>query len=104
MILVTGHVYARPETFEEVLELSQQHVSRSRTEEGCIAHAVHRDVENPNRLVFVEQWASRESLAAHFALAHSREFVEKLVALSAEPPSLAVYEATEISSEMTSKG
>ena len=103
-ILVTGYVTARPETFDEVLKLSQEHVERSRKEEGCISHAVHRDVENPNRLVFVETWASRETLAAHFALSHSREFIEAIVPLSGEPPSLAVYEATDISSQMTSEG
>lgn len=103
MILVTGYVTARPDSFDEVLRLSQEHVARSRREEGCLAHAVHRDVENPHRLVFVETWASRETLAAHFALSHSREFIEAIVPLSGEPPSLAVYEATEISAEMTSK-
>lgn len=104
MILVTGYVTARPETFDEVLRISQEHVARSRKEDGCISHAVHRDVENPNRLVFVETWAGRDSLVAHFALSQSREFIESMVPLSGEPPRLAVYEATEISAEMTSKG
>ena len=101
MILVTGSVCARPDAFDEVLRVSQEHVARSRTEEGCITHAVHRDVENPNLLVFVEQWASREALAAHFAVPGSREFIEKIVPLSAEPPKLAIYEAQDITAAMT---
>ena len=41
---------------------------RSRKEPGCISHAVHVDCENPLRLVFVEQWADRAALLAHFAV------------------------------------
>ncbi|MGY3445958.1 putative quinol monooxygenase [Bradyrhizobium sp. USDA 4473] len=59
MIVVTGNITARPETFDEVRRLSLAHVHRSRTEPGCISHAVHVDCENPLRLVFFEQWADR---------------------------------------------
>ena len=66
MILVTGSVTARPETFDEVSEISLEHAHRSRTEPGCISHAVHVDCENPLRLVFIEQWADRAVLVGAF--------------------------------------
>ena len=78
MIVVTGSVTARQETFEEARRLSLEHVHRSRTEPGCISHAVHIDCENPLRLVFIEQWADRAALAAHFAVPASRNFVRAL--------------------------
>ena len=68
MIVVTGSVTARQDTFEEVRKLSLEHVHRSRAEPGCISHAVHVDCENPLRLVFFEQWADRAALLAHFAV------------------------------------
>jgi len=49
MILVTGSVTARQDTFDEVRRLSLEHVQRSRKEPGCISHAVHIDCENPLR-------------------------------------------------------
>ncbi|WP_245302262.1 antibiotic biosynthesis monooxygenase [Bradyrhizobium sp. LTSP885] len=52
MIVVTGSVTARPDSFDEVRRLSLEHVHRSRAEPGCISHAVHIDCENPLRLVF----------------------------------------------------
>ena len=55
MIVVTGSVTARKDSFDEILCVSQEHVYRSRTEPGCIAHAVHVDCENPLRLVFFER-------------------------------------------------
>ena len=75
MIVVTGSVTARGDSFDEVRKLSLEHVRRSRTEPGCISHAVHVDCENPLRLVFFEQWADRAALLAHFAVPASRDFV-----------------------------
>ena len=66
MIVVTGSVTARPDSFDEVRRLSLEHVHRSRGEPGCISHAVHVDCENPLRLVFFEQWADRAALLSAF--------------------------------------
>ena len=97
MILVLGHVVARPEHFDEVLKLSQQHVERSRAEPGCIAHAVHRDTENPLRLVFVEKWSDMAALQVHFRVPASREFGKALAAMASEPPGLELFDANVIS-------
>jgi len=94
MILVLGHVTARPEHFAEVLSLSREHVERSRAEPGCIAHAVHRDTENPLRLVFVEKWSDMAALQQHFRVPASREFGKALAALAAESPGLEIHEAS----------
>jgi len=96
MILVTGSILARAENVEQILALSLEHVKRSRAEPGCRSHAVHRDVENPLRLVFVEEWESKEALAAHFAVPASREFSKKAGALAAERPNLNVYSVTPV--------
>ena len=67
---------------------------RSRTEPGCISHAVHVDCENPLRLVFIEQWADRAALAAHFAVPASRDFVRALQPLAAAASDIQIYDAT----------
>ena len=96
MILVLGSVVAKEGSLAEVLRLSQEHVSRSRTELGCASHAVHIDAENPSRLVFVEEWQDQAALQAHFLVPASRAFGKALAELAAEPPRLAVYEATKV--------
>ena len=93
MILVTGSVQARPDTIDEVVALSLEHVRRSRTEPGCRSHAVHRDVEDPLRLVFLEEWADRDALLAHFAVPASNDFVTRVTGLAAGPTSIDIYEA-----------
>ena len=96
MILVTGSVTARPGTLDEVLKLSLEHVHRSRTEPGCISHAVHVDAENPLRLVFVERWADRAALLTHFAVPASPAFVKTLQSLAAEASPIDIYDANRI--------
>jgi quinol monooxygenase YgiN len=96
MIVVTGSVTARAETFNEVRQLSLQHVHRSRAEPGCISHAVHVDCENPMRLVFIEQWADRATLLAHFAVPASRDFVRALQPLAAAATTIQLYDATQL--------
>ena len=96
MIVVTGSVTARPDTFDEVRRLSLEHVHRSRTEPGCISHAVHVDCENPLKLVFFEQWADRAALLAHFAVPASRDFVRALQSLAAAATTIEIYDASKV--------
>ena len=96
MIVVTGSVTAREDSLGEVRKLSLEHVRRSRGEPGCISHAVHIDCEDPLRLVFIEQWADRAVLLAHFAVPASRDFVRALQPLAAAASTIEIYDATRV--------
>jgi len=93
MIIVLGRIAARPDSFDQLRRLSLEHVHRSRTEPGCIAHAVHVDSEDTLGLVFVEKWKDAAALAAHFKVAASIEFVTKARALGAAAPTIEIFEA-----------
>ena len=92
MIIVTGSVVAKKECIDDLLAFSLDHVRRSRTEPGCLSHAVSRDAENPLRLVFFEEWADHDALLAHFAVPASRGFVKVLAAFAADAPTMQLYE------------
>ncbi len=96
MILITGSILARAETFEEIKRLALAHVRRSRTEDGCLHHSVHVDVENPLRLVFVERWRDRAAVLKHFADKEARGFVKTARSLAAEPTQMALFDSLEI--------
>ena len=96
MIIITGSITAKAETAAELERLSLEHVRRSRGEPGCISHAVHRDVENPLRLVFVEEWADQAAVEAHFAVPASREFVRAARGLAMEASPIAIFEASRL--------
>src|SRR4051812_3829415 len=91
MILVTGSVVAREDSFDEACRLSLEHVQRSRTEPGCISHAVHIDCEEPLGLFFVEQGAARAALMALFAVPASRNFARALQPLPSSAPTIDFY-------------
>jgi quinol monooxygenase YgiN len=93
MIIVTGSFRARPDTIERALVLSLEHVHRSRQEPGCLLHSVHRDVEDPLRLVFLEHWTDADALRTHFGVSASAAFVHEVTALADESPELSVYDA-----------
>lgn len=96
MIIVLGSVRTDATSIDEALRLSHEHVARSRSEPGCEAHAVHRDADDPLRLVFVEEWSDREALRAHFELPASRTFAKALGQLAVETPSMRIFEASRI--------
>ena len=97
MIIVTGSIPARLDTFAELCRLSLEHVARSRAEPGCLEHGVAVDANDGLRLVFFERWVDREALLAHFRVPASREFAAHVARLAARPPELMTYEASEVS-------
>jgi quinol monooxygenase YgiN len=96
MIIVTGTLHARPEAFAEVLALSREHVLRSRGEPGCLEHGVAIDADDPMRLVFFERWADLAAIGAHLKVAGSREFGKRVAALVDKPPTLNMFDASEM--------
>jgi quinol monooxygenase YgiN len=97
VIIVTGSVKSDQGALPEVLRLSLEHVRRSRLEPGCLLHSVHQDVEDPNRVVFLEHWADSAVLREHFRVAESRAFVDAINALASELATIQIYEVVEAS-------
>ena len=95
-ILVTGEVTAKKDKLSEVLAISLEHVKRSRLEPGCITHAVLQDMENAQRLVFIEQWADLSALSAHLTVPASQDFGRALMELAEVAPNMRVFEATPV--------
>ncbi len=94
MILVLGRAKARGDTLERMRELGAAHVARSRLEPGCVGHAMALDAEDGLTLVFTEEWTDMDALSAHFAVPDSRTFAAALNPLAAEPPTMAIYDAS----------
>ena len=75
MVIVTGSLTAKDDAFDRLRDEALAHVHRSRTEAGCLSHAVFVDCENPLRLFFYEEWESDEALRMHFAQSGSSAFI-----------------------------
>lgn len=84
MLVVTGRITARPDTFAALRDSALAHVARSRTEPGCLTHSVHVDCEEPLSLFFYEEWADRGALDTHFAQDGSHAFMAAVRELAAK--------------------
>ncbi len=96
MIVITGSLVAAPATFNELFEISLEHVARSRREPGCRLHSVHVDAENGLRLVFLEHWEDRASVLTHFAQPEAKAFVARVRELAAESPQIRLFNSVEL--------
>ena len=93
-IIILGSVRTSEEGLAELLEASLAHVHRSRAEDGCLSHAVHRDVEDPLLLVFVERWRDHDAVQVHFSQPGSLAFIEVVTRLAVGRTTLDIYQAT----------
>ncbi|HEV1998068.1 MAG TPA: putative quinol monooxygenase [Candidatus Dormibacteraeota bacterium] len=93
MVIVTATVEVAADRIDEALVMSVEHVRRSRDEPGCLFHSVSRDAEDPNRLLFLENWADRAALQAHFVVPDAVGFAKALGAMASSRPDMRVYEA-----------
>ncbi len=62
-------------------------------EDGCIAFALHRDFDDPSRLVLIERWTSREALDRHLATEHLAAFRAQMPDVAGAPVQVLVMEA-----------
>lgn len=70
MIYVFATLTIKPGTLDHLREAARLCREATLKEDGCIAYDLHVDVANPDRLVFVEKWETREALTAHSQSAH----------------------------------
>lgn len=74
MIYVVATFTITPGSLEPFVDAARPAIEATRREPGCILYDLHASITDPERVVFVEQWASREALADHFAMPHMAQF------------------------------
>ena len=74
MIYVIATLHIHPEKRASFLEDARSVIAHTVKEEGCLSYDLTSSITEPNEFVFVERWASREALAAHFDTPHLGEW------------------------------
>jgi quinol monooxygenase YgiN len=71
MTLTVVAIFVAKPGFEQKLELLFRGVvDTTLREEGCISYQINRDIANPRRFVFTEEWRSEADLDRHLAAPH----------------------------------
>jgi quinol monooxygenase YgiN len=88
VIVAVARLRIAPEHRDAFVAAASEQCSRSREEPGCESYRVHADLEQPDRYVFVEEWADEDALQRHMAQPHMIAFGQALAPLLAEPPAV----------------
>ena len=76
-IVVVGGFTAQAGKEREAAAAFEALVAPTHDEDGCILYALHRGLEDPRRLTFVERWESTEHLKAHMDSDHIQAVLAK---------------------------
>ncbi len=74
MVYVIATLHIHPEKRASFLEDARSVIAHSVKEEACLSYDLSSSITEPNAFVFVERWASREGLEAHFATPHFQDW------------------------------
>lgn len=70
MIYVIATLTTKPGSIDALRGPAAACLAETRREEGCISYDLFQSIEDPEKLVFVEKWVSREALSAHARTPH----------------------------------
>lgn len=89
-INIVAVVQGKAGTADKLYQIIKPCVAASRNDTGCLQYQIHRDLDHADRFVFLERWASRQSLQHHEQTAHFKTFAETIKPLLADPLSVFV--------------
>ncbi|MCW5937522.1 MAG: antibiotic biosynthesis monooxygenase [Fimbriimonadaceae bacterium] len=96
VIILTAYSHLRAGTEQTAFELSRANKARALTEAGCLKFDYYTSVEDPLKIVFVEEWESMDALNAHFEGPAFKGFFDGFVACLEAPPEIRIFEATKL--------
>ena len=97
-VVVLALFTAKEGKVDEVVERFSPLIEQTQEEPGCIAYALHRDVNDPNTLALVERWASQDDLTAHFGMPYMAAIGPIAEELLSEPPRIVFSTPTPVGS------
>ena len=76
---------------DELEALLREELHHTRAYDGCEGLTIHRNTDDPNNLVMVEYWETREHYEKYFKWREDRGDLEKLGAMVAGPPNIRFF-------------
>jgi quinol monooxygenase YgiN len=70
MIYVVATLTIKPGSLEALRAPAAACIAETLKEEGCIAYELFESLSDPQKLIFVEKWETREHLTAHSKQPH----------------------------------
>ncbi len=96
MIVIAGYAYFKEDKIETVLPLIDKLVTESNKENGCISYQFYRDLHDPTKFIFFEEWINFEALENHFTTPHLKEYGRHLPDVLARELEVRRYHVDEV--------
>lgn len=77
-IKITAIINLKAECRQEVFNAFKPLIAASRQENGNISYDLHQDLQNENRVVFIENWQDQAAIDSHNASEHFQTFVKAI--------------------------
>ena len=91
-VLVTLDFNVKPGNVGDIKEWLRGELHHTRGFDGCNGLTIHSDQDDPNHLVFVENWDSRQHYEKYLAWRTERGDLEKLVGWIAGEPNIRYFD------------
>ena len=95
MIVIAVTYKAKPGKREEALRAAKTCAETTRREAGNIDYTFYAGIDEPDAFFLFEQWESQKVLDMHLKSEHLASFRKALGDLTAEPPVIRIFEASE---------
>lgn len=76
MLIVAAKITAAPGKRDAFIAAAQPCIAATRKEDGCHLYELYASTENPDKLIYYEQWESRAALDRHLVAPHMKEFAK----------------------------
>lgn len=84
MITIVAHMQCAPGTETEILEATQWFIPATRAEAGCVEFHLHRQLDDPSRFVWYENFRDQDAVEEHVASAHVSRWFDLIKHLGAQ--------------------
>ncbi len=91
-VLVLVEINVKPGNADDVTNFLRDELHATRGFEGCNGLTFHRNQDDPNTMVAVEDWDSRQHYEKYLAWRTERGDLEKLVGWSQGDPSIRYFD------------
>ena len=94
MVTLNGYAQFKSEDLQSALAACETVRQHSVKEAGCLRYDYFQGSRDPNFVVFVEEWASKEALDTHFEQDAFKTFFGTIEPFLTAPPEIRIFEST----------
>jgi quinol monooxygenase YgiN len=86
MISIAVKFFAKKDKVNAIIQLFQELVNKTVTEEGCRRYEIHQDTSDETQFILLEEWESQDVLLMHEKSEHFVNLLPKIAELTDKAP------------------